>query len=145
MQKFSHLPLSCFQNLSNVISSAAPVASSSSCFLLTCTFIVVRKAEREEKKENERETLMKWTTKWTASSSGRWGNSTNVETPASLIALLCRMTVLKEERRGAECKSALNPLWIVLIIFSFTSLMIISGCVRKVCLYINACAECTDL
>lgn len=63
MQKFrAHLPLGCFQNLFSLISSAAPVASfssSASYNSLARTFKVDGKRERE----NDRETLMKGTTK----------------------------------------------------------------------------------
>lgn len=132
----AHLQLGCFQNLFSFISSAAPPASSSSCYWFTCTFTVDRKSGRGSEGENERETLMKGTAKWTASPSVRTGNSTNAPMSFSLsllFALCVRRTTVLGQRgglpadcpRAAECKSAWNPSWLFLFffIFCYTSLM----------------------
>lgn len=74
----------------------------------------------EKKWENERETLMKGTTKWTASSSGRWGNSTNAEMSFSSCPLWpqddssrAKWRLSTDCLRAVEWKSARNPSWIL--------------------------------
>lgn len=139
--KLAHLPLVCFQNLFNFISSAAWVASSSSytsfCYPLAFTFKVDSKKGRRERKregENERETLMKGITKWTASSSGGCGLFRQAPRRFSLLPASClspspcplwprddsswaKMRLAADCLTAVECESAWNPSWIFFFFF----------------------------